>query len=139
MIDEQTIYTVRGRQFSFRQDAEAFESFASMVDHAEGLLNNVGKLDRNGSNYRVQTEEQVAAFIEAIGNTMDAHGLPILADRWRNNPTGIIGRYMDDSDHNSKENYLYRAYIRLKCISDGKEWGQPHFAKNPNPNATELK
>ena len=80
----------------------------------------------NGGGYIQHTHEAVQVFLEATQRLFNEH-TPTLAGMFRENPRGIVGRYLDDN--NSPLYYLYGRISRI----DGqhREWGQPYFVLNP--------
>lgn len=88
----------------------------------------------NGELFMQHTFDDVKRFIELVGDALYIENLK-RCQMWREQPQGIIGRYLDDANDPAS-----RYYYRLQCIdSQNREWGQPYYANNPNPKATEFK
>lgn len=113
-------------------DALKRDAYIEALDAADAILG--PKPDANGANYvqheRGRIEDYIAAIVEALGTYESAR----LSLMFRENPRGIVGRYLDDS-----RSPAYRASYRVMCIdADDKEWGQPYFVLHPNPEAKAM-
>ena len=89
------------------------------------------KPDGNGATYVQHTVDAVHKFTMAIAAALGEFESHEMRDRWLEQPRGIVGRFLDDTG-----SIFYRDYIRLISIdSQNREWGQPYYANNPNPEA----
>lgn len=94
------------------------------------------KPDPNGDSYVQHTYRAVARFILDVDGWLEEFASERIVRSWREDPRGLVGRLLDDSGDHIGYGFNYR----LACIDGAnREWGQPYYANNPNPQAKEVK
>ena len=132
MITEKTVFVVCDREFDTREEAEHHEAYCTALDNASAILRtpieSIGYGFSDGEGYVQQSSEAVSRFIIAVGEAIALYDSPEIAQRWKEQPRGIVGRFMDDSNSPARS-----VYWRLSRIDeDFREWGQMFFALHPS-------
>lgn len=113
---------------------------AMVADAIFALQNEVSKLlpqavddsctFANGGGYVQHSQSDIDAFKRAMRRliAMEFGESSQTLKLWDQDPTGFVGRYLDDSNSDT-----YRLYLRLACIDDQlREWGQGYYRLHPN-------
>lgn len=129
-----TRYKVGDRLFEDEIEARSFENFMVAIEAAHAVLGSAEGLDYNGGNFIQHDAASVVDFLAATHRALVLSGHIEEAQMWLSNPKGLVGRFLDDSNNPARD--LYWRYQRID--SQHREWGQPYFANNPNPEAVAL-
>lgn len=134
-ITTKQVYAVDGRNFDTLELAEQYVVQRDSIKRIHALLGN-DRPDSNGDSYIQRTTDQVSRYIVAAGDWIEEHIGEGVAARWRENPRGIVGRFLDDSGNRE----AYGLGYRINCIdSRNREWGQPYYASKSNKSAIQVK
>lgn len=103
-----------GHQFQSDAECIEYEALKTVLQHTEAMLRKAieGNLNFSGG---------VETYLSAE-----------LAAKYRECPRGIVGRFLSDGG-GPKYDAICRLWNRRYAIDDqGREWGQPFFAFNPD-------
>jgi hypothetical protein len=126
-----------GSRFNSAQDCLSYESMLCVLQ-AVTLLLGEAVPDSNGKNFIQHTKEKVERFDATFERVIRTYFGNECGDLYQQHPTGFVWRLLSDRQHPMND-AVCRAGYRRQCI-DGqfREWGQPYFALNPDPEAKAL-
>lgn len=122
-----------GREFDNAADAMAADAIFALQNDVSKLLPQAvddSCTFANGGGYVQHNQIDIDSFKRAMRVLIIAEfgEQSETLKQWDKNPTGFVGRYLDDSDSDT-----YRLYLRLACIDDQlREWGQGYYKLHPN-------
>lgn len=133
-----TIYEAPdGSRFNTQSECFSYESMLDILEAVKAPLGNATP-DSNGSNFIQHEKAAVRKFDAAFEKVIRTYFGKECADLYHQFPRGFVWRLLSDRQHPFND-AVCKAGYRRQCIDERlREWGQPYFAANPNPDAKPL-
>lgn len=138
-IETVEMFAVGTRKLETREAARLYRDALDAIDNLNGWLASPGETSEadfaNGGCYVQQDPLRVAIYAQEAAAILKRFVGEKEAAMFRENPRGIVGRYLDDG-----ESPFYAVWYRMCRIdADSREWGQPCFVNHsgtlkPHPN-----
>lgn len=125
-----TFTTEDGATFNTEAEARKHEYYLSEIEAIDRKLPRAidsGCEFANGGGFIQHTPEALANWLSDVEKLLRKYEGAETADRWAQNPRGIVGRYLDDGGSPAYA-FVYRV---MSIGNDFREWGQPYYALNP--------